>query len=266
MKSAAAIQRSESTQDLWARYHASGDLSAREQLVMRLAPLVMDLAYQRVRKLPRHYRLEDFVSTGLEALLWAIERYDPAAGATLEAFAWRRAQGAMIDELRRNDWAPRAVRAWERDIANASDRFSAVNLRTPTRTEVGELLDLDADALERRLSAISQADVSSLNVVVNDEGESVQRVERVESPAPGDDPDVKLIRDEAAATVRAALAELTSRERELVSLLYVHHCRLREIGAHFGVSESRVCQLHRKVRERLQDRLAGDPHLFEVAA
>jgi RNA polymerase sigma factor FliA len=257
---------SESAESLWARYKASGDTKARESLVSRLAPMVTDLAYRRVRRLPSHYRAEDFVSTGFEALLRAIDRYDPAEGATLETFVWRRVRGAMIDELRRNDWAPRTVRGWEKEITRARDRLSAVNQRTPSPDEVGNLLHLRAGDLDRHLSAIFQAEIVSLNVVVNEEGEPVERVEVVASSSPDDDPDLALIREEATETVRAAVASLPARDQELVSLLYVHDCRLREIGARFGVSESRVCQLHRGVRERLRSQLADDPHPFEAAA
>ena len=66
--------------------------------------------------MPARCEAEDFIACGLEALIHSIERYDPEKGATLEQYAWTRIHGAVLDELRRQDWAPRSVRRWERDI------------------------------------------------------------------------------------------------------------------------------------------------------
>ena len=89
---------------------------------MTYAPLVKYIVFKKVRELPARCEVEDFISCGLEALIASIDRYDPEKGATLEQFAWTRIHGAVLDELRRQDWAPRSLRRWERDIAKARDR------------------------------------------------------------------------------------------------------------------------------------------------
>ena len=88
---------------------------------MTFAPLVKYIVFKKVRELPARCEVEDFISCGLEALIASIDRYDPEKGATLEQFAWTRIHGAVLDELRRQDWAPRSLRRWERDIARARD-------------------------------------------------------------------------------------------------------------------------------------------------
>jgi hypothetical protein len=70
--------------------------------------------------------VEDFISCGLEALIRSIDRYDPEKGGTLEQFAWIRIHGAVLDELRRNDWAPRSLRRWEHDVNRAREQFVAL--------------------------------------------------------------------------------------------------------------------------------------------
>ena len=87
---------------------------------MTFAPLVKYIVYKKVRELPARCEVEDFISCGLEALIASIDRYDPEKGATLEQYAWTRIHGAVLDELRRQDWAPRSVRRWERDIAQGA--------------------------------------------------------------------------------------------------------------------------------------------------
>ena len=91
----------------------------RDRLVLTFAPLVKYIVYKKVREMPSRCEVEDFISCGLEALIQSIDRYDPEKGATLEQYAWTRIHGAVLDELRRQDWAPRSVRRWERDIEKA---------------------------------------------------------------------------------------------------------------------------------------------------
>jgi RNA polymerase sigma factor FliA len=95
---------------LWREYKATGDLQVRNRLVMTYAPLVKYIVFKKVRELPARCEVEDFISCGLEALIASIDRYDPEKGATLEQFAWTRIHGAVLDELRRQDWAPRSLR------------------------------------------------------------------------------------------------------------------------------------------------------------
>src|SRR5205823_2602034 len=125
---------------LWKQYRSSGDGSVRNRLVMTFAPLVKYIVFKKVRELPARCEVEDFISCGLEALIASIDRYDPTKGATLEQFAWTRIHGAVLDELRRLDWAPRSLRRWERDITKARDQFTANHGRRPTSQELADAL------------------------------------------------------------------------------------------------------------------------------
>ena len=127
---------------LWREYKATGDLQVRNRLVMTYAPLVKYIVFKKVRELPARCEVEDFISCGLEALIASIDRYDPEKGATLEQFAWTRIHGAVLDELRRQDWAPRSLRRWERDIARARDQFTTIHGRRPAREELADALSI----------------------------------------------------------------------------------------------------------------------------
>src|SRR5204863_346900 len=114
MKTATARRMSaEETLALWQQYKATNDRKLRDRLVLTFAPLVKYIVYKKAREMPARCEVEDFISCGLEALMISIDRYDPAKGATLEQYAWTRIHGAVLDELRRQDWAPRSVRRWE---------------------------------------------------------------------------------------------------------------------------------------------------------
>src|SRR5579859_3905027 len=110
VKDKAGRLSAQETLALWQSYKESGDPRLRDRLVLTFAPMVKYIVYRKVREIPARCEVEDFISCGLEALIRSIDRYDPEKGATLEQFAWTRIHGAVLDELRRNDWAPRSLR------------------------------------------------------------------------------------------------------------------------------------------------------------
>jgi RNA polymerase sigma factor for flagellar operon FliA len=132
----------ESVQELWEQYHETADKRIRDRLVLSLAPMVKYIVYVKVREIPARCEVEDFICCGLEAVMRSIDRYDPERGVTLEQFAWTRILGAVLDELRRNDGAPRSLRRFERDISAAREKFIALHGRQPTRTELSAAVNM----------------------------------------------------------------------------------------------------------------------------
>jgi RNA polymerase sigma factor FliA len=268
MKSATTNRKRISPQEslaLWQEYKRTGDLQARNRLVMTYAPLVKYIVFKKVRELPARCEVEDFISCGLEALIASIDRFDPSKGATLEQFAWTRIHGAVLDELRRQDWAPRSLRRWERDIAKAREQFTAIHGRRPSREELADALAVSVADLRRREDDIAVSDVTSLNTLVISDDETT--VERIDTLASGDerlDPEHATAAEEAKAKFRSAFDRLPQREREVAVLLYVKNLTLREIGDILGVSESRVCQIHSQLKRTLKGQLAEDSVLFSA--
>jgi RNA polymerase sigma factor FliA len=252
---------------LWRDYKQTGDIRARDRLIFSLAPIVKCIVYRKIREIPAYREVDDFISCGLEALIRSIDRYDPEKGATLEQFAWTRIHGAVIDELRRFDWAPRSLRRLEREYNRARERFTVLHGRAPTKAELCELLALSESQLARLLDDIARSDVGSLNTLVTSEDDS--QSERMDTLASLDrecDPEHAAMRERAIARFRAAFDELPLRERKVAVLLHVNNLTLRETGEILGVSESRVCQIHGKLKRGLRQRLEADePLLLEVA-
>ena len=152
---------------LWLEYRRSGDQRLRDRLIMTYAPLVKYIVYKKIRELPARCEVEDFISCGLEALINSIDRYDPEKGATLEQFAWTRIHGAVLDELRRQDWAPRSLRRWERDIAKARESFIGLHGRRPSREELADALATTPAELAIRQQEITASELTSLNTLVS---------------------------------------------------------------------------------------------------
>src|SRR2546421_8628397 len=120
------------TLELWRAYERTRDPRLRDRLVLTFAPMVKYIVYRKVREIPARFDVEDFISCGLEALIRSIDRYDPDKGAGLEQYAWTRIHGAVLDELRTHDWAPRSLRRFERELTRAQKTFQALYGRRPT--------------------------------------------------------------------------------------------------------------------------------------
>ena len=249
--------------ELWREYRQTGEGRVRDRLIFTFTPMVRYIVYRKVREVPAQCDVEDFLSCGLEALIRSIERYDPDKGATLEQFAWTRIHGAVLDELRRHDWAPRSLRRDERAINRARERFTAEHERNPSRAELARELGVSDRELACRLDELALAEVGSLNRTVRSEDSTtVERIDTLESSDQGADPSCSAERQQAKERFRAAFARLPERERQVAVLLYVEGWTLRDIGARLGVSESRVSQIHSELRARLHEHLADDRSLF----
>src|ERR1700709_2948622 len=97
--------------DLWRRYKGTGDTHARERLVVAYSPLVKYVSGPMASGLPAHVEESDLISYGLVGLINAIERFDLEREIKFETYAITRIKGAIIDELRHLDCAPRSARA-----------------------------------------------------------------------------------------------------------------------------------------------------------
>jgi len=252
---------------LWQEYKQSGDSRVRDRLVLTFAPMVKYIVYKKAREIPARCEVEDFISCGLEALIRSIDRYDPSKGATLEQFAWTRIHGAVLDELRRNDWAPRSLRRWDRDINKANEQFVGLYGRKPTKQELSESLGISTEDLVTRKDEIARSHVGSLNTVVLAEDDTtIERIDTLQSDDRETDPVHAAMREDAKSRFRAAFERLPERERKVAVLLYVYNLTLREIGEILGVTESRVCQIHGQITKKLRAELDVDEALFSEVA
>jgi RNA polymerase sigma factor FliA len=252
---------------LWQEYKASGDMTLRNRLVLTFVPLVKHIVYKKIRELPPSCEVDDLISCGIESLIGAIDRYDPSRGAGLEPYLWTRIHGAVLDELRRRDWAPRSLRRFERDLVRARETFTGAHGRRPTRLELASMMNLTESELRFKEYEIRKSDLTSLSSLAVTDGEGdVELVDTLEADDLSTDPEAQAEREEAKEKFRRAFERLSPREREVAVLLYVQNLTLREIGQVLEVSESRVSQIHAQLKRRVRERLANDHVLFGSTA
>jgi RNA polymerase sigma factor for flagellar operon FliA len=222
-----------------------------EALVERYAPLVKKIANHLLGRLPEGVELEDLVQTGLIALLDAARQFSPSKGASFETYAGIRVRGAMLDEYRNTDWAPRSVYRKQRQLTAA---IRAVENRTGSHAsarEVAAELGVSLDEYHEMVSATTSQRMFSLD----EAGPEVAASENDGSDTVTD-PTMELESEEFRAAMAEAVAALPEREALVMSLYYDEELNLKEIGAVLGVSESRICQIHGQALARLRARLA----------
>jgi RNA polymerase sigma factor for flagellar operon FliA len=257
----------EKTLAIWEEYQRTRDLSLRNRLVLTYVPLVKHVVYKKLRELPASCEAEDLISCGIESLIGALDLYEPDKGAGLEPYLWTRIHGAVLDELRRRDWVPRSLRRLERDMKRARESFTAAHERPPTHDELAQMLSLTPRELRDKEHELANADLTSLSSLVASEGESaIELIDTLGSEDETTDPEQMAARSEVRHHFRRAFETLPEREREVAILLYVKNLTLREIGEVLGVSESRVSQIHGRLKQRIRERLTPEGQRFTEVA
>jgi RNA polymerase sigma factor for flagellar operon FliA len=250
----------DSTASLWDTYKRTGDLDARQQLIVLYSPLVKYVAGRVAVGLPQHVDGADLVSYGIIGLIDAIDRFDTGRAVKFETYAIPRIRGAIIDELRAIDWVPRSVRAKARAVEQAYGTLEASLLRTPTDAEVAAEMGVSEHDLHNVLRQISFVGVAALDEVFMFGGDRTERTTLGDTIADGAAGPVAMFEDkEAKEILGRAIAKLGERERTVLSLYYYENLTLADIGEILGVTESRVCQIHTKAVLQLRARLGDRP-------
>ncbi|MFL5963105.1 MAG: sigma-70 family RNA polymerase sigma factor [Gaiellaceae bacterium] len=239
---------------LWRGWAVDNDRSARDKLVLAYSPMVRYLATRKVRELPAYCELDDLVSCGLIALMEAVDRFNPTKGASFEQYAWTRVNGAVMDELRRQDWASRSVRRTGRKIERARDALYAREGVPPTEERLADTLHMAVSELRSGLRELDRADVLSLNAPTRggEDGISLEVGDTVEAPEGLLQPERQALAGERAKLVRRAIENLSEREQQVLAMIHVHEMQGAQVGQLLGVSESRVSQILAGVRRKLR--------------
>lgn len=236
-------------------YTAKGQLD-RDALIRQYVPLVRRLAHHMIAKLPANVELDDLIQVGMIGLNDALSRYEAAQGVQFETFATQRIRGAMLDELRDNDWMSRSSRKSQKDIEKAVQRLEQRLGRSPLESEIASELDMSLSDYQSLLSKVRGTQLVYLEDMSRGSGDDDEGfLERNEVSDGVADPLAVLRNQRLRASLVNAIESLPEREQYIMGMYYEHDMNLKEIAAVLGVTESRVCQLHSQSIARLRAKM-----------
>ena len=192
------------------------------------------------------------MTAGNVGLISAIEGFDPERGVRFESYCELRVKGALLDELRTQDWLPRPWRQRIEQHKRAAERLRGELGRPPSDEEMATELGLADDVYQQLFgTGLPTAPAGSSPADDDQDGPLLEVVPDTQSEAPGDN----LTRQELLQLVAQ---RLTEQEYRIVYLKYWEELPMREIGELTSLSESRVCKIHARLIERLRDRFRVD--------
>jgi RNA polymerase sigma factor for flagellar operon FliA len=232
---------------LWKEYKQNNDEKAREELILHYLPMIKSVVNRLSARIPPHITSDELESYGLLGLLDAITKFEPSRGTDFAAYSKIRIKGAVLDELRALDWAPRSLRRKEQKLEEAYNYLEQRIGRSPTEDEIAEFLKIPLKQLHSLLGEINRITYLSLDDILQDPKQSEDNLNLL--PLSGkassySDPVDELIKSEKRSLVAQAIESLPKQECLVISLYYHEELTLKEVGEVLGVSESRASQIH----------------------
>jgi len=229
----------------WRAYQGVSTSAVDEKdLIERYLPLVRNVVDRIKLNVPAHVDADDLYSVGVTGLIAAVRKFDPEQGSTFAGYAATRIRGAILDELRRLDWCPRRVRARSRQLKAAINDVEQKLGRAATEDEICAALGLDRRQYEKWLEEskpITFLAIDQANEGEDGEGPSLHEQLADDQDTTGRD---NLEKAELLQLLTQRIAELPDIPRKILAMYYFERMRLAEIAAVFGLTESRICQIH----------------------
>jgi RNA polymerase sigma factor for flagellar operon FliA len=230
--------------DLWQPYLQTADPALENALVEQYLPLVRTVVGRVAMSLPAHVSDEDLNSAGLIGLLQAIRNFDSKRGASFETFARFRIRGAVLDELRRLDWVPRLVHEKARKIQDALGELEQRLGQPPDEEQVAAELDLTPAEYRHWLEEVRPVAFVCLDATARAGAPDVPSQHESISDDSQENPSESASRTELKELIALRIRQLPVIQRKVLALYYFEDLRLREIAEAFGLTESRISQIH----------------------
>jgi RNA polymerase sigma factor for flagellar operon FliA len=218
---------------------AGMDTREEQRHLLAYAPLVKRIVRQLNAQVSGAISREDMEQIGLMGLLEALRRYG-APDAGFASYASLRVRGAILDELRRQDWRPRTVR---QDSHRTRDALRALTRKLghePSAQEAAEALGITQDAFHQHQLDDCAEELLSFDEILQEASERAHA-------APG--PEEQLL---VRRSLEQALAALPEREQRVIQMIYEFELSYKEIAAVLDLSDARVCQLNKSALAKMK--------------
>jgi RNA polymerase sigma factor for flagellar operon FliA len=226
-------------------------------LVMEHVPLARSIVNNLSVSLGPTVSRDDLYSAATLGLVEAAHRYDESKGAKFSTFAYMRVRGAVMDCLRRSDWLGKSAREQLKGLRRIVREFRGRENRKPSVEELAEEADMNEETVLKYLSYEKWDFVGSLNDTVGDSDEgSAPLAALIDGGAPT--PLENLQDAERLEQLADAIEQLPEREKQIIVMYYYEDLYMAEMAEVFGVSESRISQLHTRAIYNLTRILEAD--------
>lgn len=232
--------------------------SSRDKLILEYAPLIKYIAQKIAARLPANIELDDLMSSGVIGLMDAIDKYDSSRDNKFKTYAEFRIRGAILDELRAQDWVPRSVREKAKQLERCFSKIEQKTGRQATDEEICEELGISQEEYHDMLNQVRSVSLLSYDDLSNFSKADKRQLHGYgegngKSPTPFNEVNVASIK----GMIAEAINDLPEKQRLVLSLYYYEDLNLKEIGRVLDVTESRVSQLHTQAILRLKAKLRG---------
>lgn len=232
-------------------------IDERNKVVLAHLPQIKYIAQRLAAKLPPEVQLEDLINAGVIGLLDAYGKFDASKGVSFKTYASVRIRGAMLDNLRGLDWAPRDLRSQSRKVERAYAELEQGFGRPATDEEVSREMELSLAEFHTLLDRLNGLTIGYFQAGNN----TNDRVDADHLPlnyspiSPVDSPYESVQKLQMKELMTRMIKQLPEREQLILSLYYYEELTMKEIGQILGVNESRVSQLHTRAMLRIRAKL-----------
>ncbi len=230
---------------------AGTGLGPRDALIVSHMPLLRHIAGRLSLDLPRSFDREDLVGFGMIGLIAAADSWDESRGLQFSTYAYTKIRGAILDELRKQDFLSRGRRERVRELDRVTAELEQRLGCPPSPEELAEALGTDVDEIGEILLAARSALEASL-----DDG-STETLGALLADPSSVDPVGSAEWNEMKVLLVRAIGDLPEQEKTVITLYYAEELLLREIAEVLGVTDSRVSQIHSRAIFRLNRALSG---------
>jgi len=240
---------------VWAEFKNEETEELRQQLAEHYWHIVQYHSKHIHAKLPPQVDIQDLYQAGYLGLRDAINSYQITWKIKFGAYCVPRVRGAIMDELRHMDWAPRLVRQRASKIDNIRNKFATKHGINPTEDDIASELHIDTDEVRKIIKDGRAVNVISFNRRwgENDCDKKFSKIINIK-----DERQVDPTAEAQKQDLKEYLTKGMSREERLIVVLYYYEeFTMKKIGEILNLSESRISQMHSSIIARLRNRLAG---------
>ena len=235
---------------LFREYKETRDVEIRNELVLIYMNIVKYVAMSLRNVYAKYGDLDDIVNEGVISLINAVETFDIERGVKFETYANLKIKGAIIDYVRKQDWIPRQVRRFGKELDETYNLLYTELGRSPTNNEIAERMGLTKEKFAKNMAdAASTMTLSFEELLYEDNFSNTDKL--------GNEADRGIYEQELRQIITQSIDTLNPKEKQVISLHYYERLKFVEIAKVIGVSESRVCQIHSKsmliLKRKLED-------------